>query len=98
MGILPECDLARRLVEKPLETRLNACGLLHRTTPLFVDELRSIEPRARVRFEPDVRPCLVRVSSEQEPLRDAEARVVNGERGWQDHRAVTDPDHRDNKT
>ena len=62
---------------KPART---SCGLDGRALPLVVDELRGVEPGALLRLEADVRPRLVRVAGEQQPLADAEARVVLRER------------------
>ena len=58
---------------KPSRTR---SALRERALPLVVDVQRGVVERLDLPLERDVRPRLVRVAGEQQPLGDAEARVV----------------------
>src|SRR5205814_3668085 len=73
-------DVVRRISEQPREASAHEGGLLRRALPFVVDELRRIEPRALLRLEALVWPCLMRVPRQQHALRHAEARVVRRER------------------
>ena len=56
-----------------------AARLLRRLLPLEIDVLRGVEPGALLGLEPDVRPRLVRMAGQQQPLPDAEFGVMTGQ-------------------
>ena len=74
--VLAERDVVCAVADESSEARAHRCGLDGRSLPLVVDELCGIEPGALLRVEPDVRPRLVRVACEQQPLTDSKSRVV----------------------
>jgi YVTN family beta-propeller protein len=74
--VLAERDVLCAVADESSEARAHRCGLDGRSLPLVVDELCGIEPGALLRIEPDVRPRLVRVACEQQPLTDSKSRVV----------------------
>ena len=74
--VLAERDVLCAVADESSEARAHRCGLDRRSLPLIVDELCGIEPGALLRVEPDVRPRLVRVACEQQPLTDSKSRVV----------------------
>ena len=74
--VLAERDVLCAVADESSEARAHRCGLDGRSLPFVVDELSGIEPGALLRVEPDVRPRLVRVACEQQPLTDSKSRVV----------------------
>jgi YVTN family beta-propeller protein len=80
VGVLAERDVLCLVANETGETGADGRSLLCRSRPLFIDELRGVEPRTLLRFEPDIGPRLMRVAGEQQPLADSESRVEGGER------------------
>ena len=80
VGVLSERDVLGAVAEQPCKPGAHAVGLDRGLLPLLVDVFGGIEPGALLRLESDVRPCLMRVAGQQQPLADAEARIVLGER------------------
>ena len=74
--VLAERDVLWPVAEEPREAGAHGCGLDRRSLPFVVDELCGIEPGALLRVEADVRPRLVRVAGQQQPLADSKSRVV----------------------
>src|SRR5690606_12907989 len=63
-------------VQEPGVAEADAVGLLEGALPLVVDVLGGVEPRLLLPLEAAVRPRLVRVAGQEEPVRDVEAAVV----------------------
>ena len=80
VGRAAERDLGTRLAEQGTEAVADPLGLRERTLPLLVDVARRVLERLHLALERDVGPGLVRVAGEQQPLGNAKARVVRGER------------------
>ncbi len=80
VGARGEGDVAVRIAQKPPVARAHAVGDDGNPVPLVIHVLGGIQPGAPLTLEGHVRPRLMRVSGEQEALRDPEASVVGGER------------------
>jgi hypothetical protein len=80
VGVLAERDVRRVVAEQARETGPGAGRLRVRLLPFVVNVFGRIEPRPLLGLESDVGPCLVRVAGQQQPLADAEARIVMRER------------------
>ena len=76
--VLVERDLRAGLVEPEPEALAHPLGLLERPSPLLVHVESRVIPRLHNPFSRDVGPRLMRVASQEQPLRDAERRVVLG--------------------
>jgi hypothetical protein len=85
VGVLAERDVRGTVAEQPCKPGSHAGGLDLRFLPFLVDIFSGIEPGALLGFESDVRPCLMRVAGQQQPLADTEARIVMRQR-WDDVR------------
>ena len=80
VGVDAEGDLAARVAEQRPEAGAHLVGLGECAPPLLVHVARGVLEGLDVALERDVRPRLVRVPGQQQPLGDAEARVVAGQR------------------
>ncbi|GMU65819.1 MAG: hypothetical protein AMXMBFR36_20930 [Acidobacteriota bacterium] len=80
MGAGAERDLAAGIGEPPAEPLAHALGALEGALPLAVDPFGGVRGGLELAVEGDVRPGLVRVAGEQQPLADPEARVARRER------------------
>ena len=81
MRVLAERDLFDVCTEQPREARPDVLRPLFRLCPFVIDQFRRIQPRLLLRIERHVRPGLVGMAGQQQALGDAEAGVVEGERG-----------------
>ncbi len=79
VGVRGEGDGAGVVAEEAGVAAADALGLLERARPLLVDELRGVEPGPHLPLEAAVRPGLVGVAGQEQPLGHAEARVVRRE-------------------
>jgi hypothetical protein len=77
--VLPERDVPRYVTNEAGEALADPLRLRRGFLPLQIDELGRVEPGPLLRREPDIGPGLMRVSGQQEALRDAEVLVVDGE-------------------
>ena len=68
------------VVEQLPHAVAQALRLRERPLPLEIRVLGRVLPRLELPIAPDVGPRLVRVPGQQQPLGDAELRVVRGER------------------
>ena len=80
VGVDAQGDLAAGVAEQRPEAGAHLLGLGERAPPLLVDVARGVLEGLDLALERDVRPRLVRVPGQQQPLGDAEARVVVGQR------------------
>ena len=72
-------DLAVGVAEQRPEAGAHLLGLCEGPPPLLVHVARGVHEGLDVALERDVRPRLMRVPGQQQPLGDAEARVVVGQ-------------------
>ena len=77
--VLVERDRAARIAEQRSEPLADTLGLRECALPLVVDRQSGVVPGLEHALAPDVGPGLVRVAGEEQPLGDAERRVVAGE-------------------
>ena len=80
VGVDAQRDLAVRVAEQRPKAGAHLLGLGERPPPLLVHVARGVVEGLDLALERDVRPRLVGVPGEQQPLGDAEARVVLGQR------------------
>ena len=80
VGVGAQGDLAVRVAEQRPEAGAHLLGLGERPPPLLVHVAGGVVEGLDLALERDVRPRLVGVPGEQQPLGDAEARVVLGQR------------------
>ena len=80
VGVDAQGDLAVRVAEQRPKAGAHLLGLGERPPPLLVHVARGVVEGLDLALERDVRPRLVRVPGQQQPLGDAEARVVLGQR------------------
>jgi hypothetical protein len=80
VGVLPKRNVFGPVAQQPGKPGPDARGLDLSLLPFPVDVFGRIKPGALLRLEADVRPRLVRVAGQQQPLANAEARVVWRER------------------
>ena len=83
VGVDAQGDLAARVAEQRPQAGAHLLGLGERAPPLLVHVARGVLEGLDVALERDVRPRLVRVPGQQQPLGDAEARVVVARAGSQ---------------
>ena len=76
VGVDAQRDLAVRVAEQRPKAGAHLLGLGERPPPLLVHVARGVVEGLDLALERDVRPRLVGVPGEQQPLGDAEARVV----------------------
>ena len=75
-----ERDRRAGVVEQPPDSLAQPLRLRERPLPLEVRVLGRVLPRLELPLAPDVRPRLMRVPGQEQPLGDAELRVVLRER------------------
>ena len=80
MRVLAERDRRARVAEQRADGGAQLVGLRERALPLLVDVARGVVERLDHALERDVGPRLMGVPGEQEPVADAEHRVVARER------------------
>ena len=80
VGVGAQRDLAVRVAEQRPKAGAHLLGLGERPPPLLVHVARGVVEGLDLALERDVRPRLVGVPGQQQPLGDAEARVVLGQR------------------
>jgi hypothetical protein len=85
MRVFGEGYTLRRIIEEARESVSYFVCLLEGEIPDVVNVFRRIEPRLLLRLERDIRPGLMRMTSEENPLGDAETLVVLGEPFRIDH-------------
>ena len=73
-------DLAAGIAEQPTQSRAHLLGLGEGPPPLLVDVAGGVLEGLHLPLERDVGPRLVGVPGQQQPLGDAKARVVLGQR------------------
>ncbi len=75
-----EREAAASVSQQAREARADPLGLCERMLPLVIHIPRRVEPSRRMGIEAYVRPGLMGVAGEQEPLRHGEAGVMARER------------------
>ena len=76
MRVLPQGDHAVAIAEQPCVAAPHPLGFLFGPRPLLVDVLGRVDPCLGLPLERDVRPRLMRVAGQEQPLADPEAGVV----------------------
>jgi hypothetical protein len=76
MGARGEGDVGARIVQEAGEPGTYLIGPGEGAVPLVVHQLRRVEPRLLECRKADVRPRLVRMARQEQPLRDPEPRVM----------------------
>ena len=74
--VLPERDVAFRVVEEPPPSGANFVGHLRGSLPLVINQFCRVEPGTLLRLEGNVRPRLMRMAGQQQPLRHTKAGVM----------------------
>ena len=80
VGRRGERDRSRRAAQESPVSLAHPLGARERMRPLLVHVLGGVQPRLLLPFEPPVRPCLVAVAGQEEPLANPEVGVVGRER------------------
>ena len=73
VGVLPERDRAVAIAEQLRVPTPDAVRFLPGTRPFLIDELRRVVPRLDLSLEADVRPGLMRVPGQEQPVGNPEA-------------------------